>query len=290
MLRLTKRKSRIAILLSILVLPVVLYACAGAGGGEEEPWRVNENRTSVSGMADLAWFSGGGTKADAQQTVIFVHGTPGSATAWKDYIHNVPPGFRFLSIDRPGFGNSEPGVVPELERQARALGALMKDQEQPVILVGHSLGGPIIAQAAINFPEQVSALVILAGSLDPALEKINPLQHVGKWWPISSLLPRTLYNANLEIFALEAELEKLGRSLHLIKIPVLIVHGTQDRLVPYENVAYMEQMLTNARVEVVTLEGQNHFLPWNSREAVEQAIKSAATRAKQPEAHRSLID
>lgn len=287
---LMKRNSRIAILLSILVLPVLLYACAGTGGGEEKPWRVDENRTRVSGMADLAWFSGSGSKVGAEQTVIFVHGTPGSATAWRDYIHDVPQGFRFISIDRPGFGNSESGVVPELERQALALGALMKDQKTPVILVGHSLGGPIIAQAAIDFPEQVSALVILAGSLDPALEKINPLQHIGKWWPVSRLLPRALYNANLEIFALEAELEELGRSLHLIEIPVLIIHGTRDRLVPYENVAYMEQTLTNARVEVVTLEGQNHFLPWNSREAVDQAIKTAASRADEADALRSLID
>lgn len=288
--RLTKRKSRVAMLLTILALPVLLYACASLGGGEEKPWRVAENRTKVSGMGDLAWFSGGEEASGLEQTVIFVHGTPGSATAWKDYIHNVPPGFRFISIDRPGFGNSEPEAVPELERQALVLGALMKDQEAPVILVGHSLGGPIIAQAAIDYPEQVGALVILAGSLDPALEKINPLQHVGKWWPVSSLLPRALYNANLEIFALEIELENLAKNLHLIEIPVLIVHGTQDRLVPYDNVAYMKQKLTNARVDVVTLEGQNHFLPWNSREAVDQAIKTAATRVDQHEAHRSLID
>lgn len=277
-------------LLTILVLPVLLYACSGSGGGKEKPWHVAENRTKVSGMEDLAWFSGGEERAAPNQTVIFVHGTPGSATAWMDYNHNVPTGFRFVSIDRPGFGNSEPGVVPKLEMQALALGALMKGQKTPVVLVGHSLGGPIIAQAAIDYPEQVGALVILAGSLDPALEKINPFQHVGKWWPVSRLLPRALYNANLEIFALEAELERLGRSLHLIEIPVLIVHGTQDHLVPYENVAYMEQMMTNARLDVVTLEGQNHFLPWNARETVDQAIKTAATRINEADVPRSLTD
>lgn len=287
---LPKRKSLVTILLAVLVLPAVLYACAGTGGSGEDRWRVDENRTRIPGMADLTWFGSKDETSTASQTVIFVHGTPGDAAAWKDYIHNTPSGFRFIAIDRPGFGRSGAEAVPELDQQALALGTLMKQQSSPVILVGHSLGGPIVAQAAIDYPGQVGALVILAGSLDPGLEKINPLQHIGKWWPVSKLLPRSLYNANLEIFALEAELEKLRERLHLLRLPVFIVHGTQDRLVPYENVAYMEQMMTNADVEVVTLEGQNHFLPWNSRETVDLAIKTAAIRVNQDGVQRSLID
>lgn len=276
--RLPKRKSFLAALSLLLVLPVVLYACAGPGRSGEEPWRVGANRTQVAGMADLVWYASASDAKEKLQPVIFVHGTPGSADAWKEYIHNAPDGFRFIAVDRPGFGSSEHDVVPQLARQGDALAALMNQLDHPVILVGHSLGGPIIARAAIDYPDQVGALVILAGSLDPGLEKINPLQHLGRMWPVSQLLPRALYNANLEIFALEGELEALGERLDDISMPVIILHGTKDGLVPFENVAYMEQMMTNARVEVVPLIGQNHFLPWNSRVFVDQAIKSAAAR------------
>lgn len=106
----------------------------------------------------------------------------------------------------------------------------------------------------------------------------------------SRLLPRSLYNSNLELFALETELEKLARDLGRITIPVIIVHGTKDRLVPYDNVAFMEQMMTNARLEIVTLEDRNHFLPWNSRDVVDEAIQKASYMLDESAKAASLID
>lgn len=38
------------------------------------------------------------------RTVIFVHGTPGSAQAWTDYLITVPDGLRYVAVDRPGLG------------------------------------------------------------------------------------------------------------------------------------------------------------------------------------------
>lgn len=268
-----------------LVLLGVLYACAGSSG--DNPREVPQSRKLVPGVGEVAWFRGG---AEAARTVAFVHGTPGSASAWKDYFGDVPSQFNFIALDRPGFGASTDSAVPELDRQASALVSLLPEGRDKAILVGHSLGGPIIARAAIDFPERVGALVIVAGSLDPNLEKINPLQHIGRWWPISKILPRSLYNANLEIFALQAELEKLGDDLDQITLPVVIVHGTQDRLVPYENVAYMKQMMTNADLDIVTLEGLNHFLPWNSKTIVDEAILRTSLILDESPNGTSLID
>lgn len=281
------RRSILSIVLGGVILSGLLYACAGLGGSRESPWKVSENRMVLPDIGEVAWFAGG---EDAVHTVIFVHGTPGSATAWKGYIHDVPAGFRFIAIDRPGFGGSSNRAVTELDRQAKAIEPFLPQRGASAILVGHSLGGPIIARAAIDFPDRVGALVILAGSLDPGLEKINPLQYFGRWWPISRLLPRSLYNSNLELFALETELEKLARDLGRITIPVIIVHGTKDRLVPYDNVAFMEQMMTNARLEIVTLEDRNHFLPWNSRDVVDEAIQKASYMLDESAKAASLID
>lgn len=238
-------------------------------------------------IGELAWFADG---EDAVQSVVFVHGTPGSSSAWKGYVHDVPAGFRFVAIDRPGFGASSDNAVPELDRQANALTPFLPEEGPGAILVGHSLGGPIVARAAIDYPDQVGALVIIAGSLDPGLEKINPLQHLGRWWPISKLLPTSLYNSNLELFALEAELGKLKQDLDQLTIPVIVVHGTKDRLVPYDNVAFMKQMMTNATLEVVTLEDKNHFLPWNSKDVVDEAIQRASHMLNESTITVSLID
>ena len=72
----------------------------------------------------------------------------------------------------------------------------------------------------------------------------------------------------------------LGAILPLVKARVVIVHGTADDLVPVENVAYMQERFSGARcISTVLLEGQNHFLPWNSEGAVREALRVALERS-----------
>ncbi|HSB24488.1 MAG TPA: alpha/beta fold hydrolase [Burkholderiaceae bacterium] len=209
--------------------------------------------------------------------VIMVHGTPGSATAWTDYLLSPPPGIELLALDRPGFGNSPPAdAVTRLADQAAAVSALMPPDGRPVVLLGHSLGGAVVARVAADHPERVDALVLVAASLDPAQETIHPLQRLGAWPPIRAMLPRAIRNANAELMALKPELQALDDVLPRITAKVVIVHGTDDDLVPAANVPFMQARLRGARcVKVVMLEGRNHFLPWNSEAAVRDAIRVA---------------
>jgi pimeloyl-ACP methyl ester carboxylesterase len=209
--------------------------------------------------------------------LILVHGTPGSATGWADYLTSPPQGMDVIALDRPGFGASGPdGAVTSLAEQAAAVLALMPDDGRPVVLLGHSLGGPVVARVAADHPGRVTALVLLAASLDPAQENIHPMQRVGAWSPVRGLLPRTLRNANAELMALKPELDTLAALLPRITARVVIVHGTQDDLVPVANVAFMQARLTGARcVSTRLLEGRNHFLPWNSADIVRDAVRQS---------------
>ncbi len=52
--------------------------------------------------------------------VILVHGTPGSAEAWTDYLLRPPAGVDLIALDRPGFGRSGPqDAVTSLRRRRR---------------------------------------------------------------------------------------------------------------------------------------------------------------------------
>ena len=213
--------------------------------------------------------------------VVLVHGTPGSATGWADYLTAPPAGADVVALDRPGFGASAPnGAVPSLAAQAAAVIALVPADGRPVVLLGHSLGAPIVAWAAALLaaeqPERSVSIVMLAGSLDPTQESIHAMQRVGAWSPVQRLLPRVIRNANAELMALKPELEALGTILPAVKARVVIVHGTADELVPVANVTYMQERFSGARcISTVLLEGQNHFLPWNSEGSVREALRVA---------------
>ena len=262
---------------SALGVALAAVGCAPAGpqaaATATEPLRhtLTQGRPGAAPLGYLRAGTLGGTR------LLLVHGTPGSATGWADYLLNPPPGLDVLALDRPGFGRSGPAdALPSLADQAAAVLALMPDDGRPALLLGHSLGAAVVARVAAEHPQRVAGLVLLAGSLDPALEVIHPLQHLGAWAPVRSLLPRSIRNANRELMALKPELEALATLLPRITAPVVIVHGTQDDLVPVANVAYVQARLTGARcVRTLLLDGRNHFLPWNSEGTVREALRIA---------------
>lgn len=249
-------------------------------GPSASPDQIAGLRTSsytVGPPLDIRMFAQRAGDPDGRR-VIFVHGTPGSAGAWTDYLANVPKGFEFVAIDRAGFGKSGPaGALTSLQAQARTiLPLLVKRAGGWPILVGHSLGGPIIARVAVDFPDKVGGLVIAAGSMDPALERVQMIQYVGEKLGLTYLIPRRMRNANRELIALKKHLVALDPRLASIHCPVAIVHGTVDPLVPFSNVTFMKMRMSDAIVKIYSLEGVNHFLPWNSKPVIDDAIRTVA--------------
>jgi pimeloyl-ACP methyl ester carboxylesterase len=217
--------------------------------------------------------------------IVLVHGTPGKAEGWSDYLLDPPAGTEVIALDRPGFAHSGPSrPVPKLADQADAVAALLPRDGRRALLLGHSLGGAVAAQVAASWPERVSSLVLLAAALDPALERIHPLQRLAERQPLQAMLPRALRHSNHELLHFQHALEALGPQLQRITAPTVVLHGTNDDLVPFANVAYMRRMLCSvAQLQVEALEGGDHFLPWNACAAVRNALALALVAAADAE-------
>ncbi|MEO1279035.1 MAG: alpha/beta hydrolase [Planctomycetota bacterium] len=217
-----------------------------------------------------------GNKDDPR--VIYVHGTPGDAGAFAEFVRTPIEGVESISVDRPGFGQTGGPALPSFADQAAAIEPLLVEREgRWPVLVGHSLGGPIVARLAADHPDRVSAIVITAGSLDPELENPRWFNYVAiGLYPI---IPRMFRVSNAEIFAAREETKELALVLDQVQCPVYIVHGTKDNLVPYANVAYMERSFTNAAsVDVVTVDKVGHFILWSHEELVRETIERAIDR------------
>ncbi|MEO8084141.1 MAG: alpha/beta fold hydrolase [Ardenticatenales bacterium] len=237
-----------------------------------------ERRTmpGPNGLA-LSYFESGDA---AKGRVIYVHGTPGDANGWSAYLADPVDGMQSITYDRPGFGETRPStVVASLADQARALAPFLEAPGPRAVLVGHSLGGPIIAQAALDFPDRVAGLVMAAGSLDPAQEKWMWYNRAADFPLIKMLLPRDITNSNDEIRPLKEQLTALGARLGDLAVPTILIHSHDDSLVPYANVAYMEKMFPTAMIEsVVDFEDKDHFIIWNAQPAVRDAVRRLAVR------------
>ena len=223
------------------------------------------------GPTRIAAYRGGDP---AGPRVIYVHGTPGEGLNWADFLVNPVPGTDSIAIDRPGNGASEPiGPITDIADQAAALQPLLERREgRGVILVGHSYGAPVIAEAALRYPGRIDGLVLVAGSLDPELERTLFVQKIGASPFVQPHLPRWIRNLNLELIALENELRPLADRLASLGIPVEIIHGTKDTQVPYSNVEFIESAISD-KPNVTTIEVGNHFVPWQNEELIRESIQ-----------------
>ncbi len=200
-------------------------------------------------------------------TIVFIHGSPGSWNTFKQYLvdSTLLSQFNMVSVDRPGFGYSKFGEAKNLETQSKYLKEFIKSiqNNKPIILVGHSLGGPVITKLAVENPALFSNLVILAGALDPAAEKSEKWRTILKKPPFRYLLPGALRPSNDELWWLKKDLQSLKLQLPNLIANVTIIHGTKDRLVPFSNVTYMKAEFTNAKtLQIIAIEKANHFIPW----------------------------
>jgi pimeloyl-ACP methyl ester carboxylesterase len=240
-----------------------------------------DNVAANAGVPMLSYLHAG---SETDPRVIYIHGTPGEADGWADFLVDPVPGLEAVAVDRPGFGESgaRDGSATDFEMQARAIAPLLVERQGKwPIVVGHSLGGPIAARLAAMYPDRVGGLVIVAGSLDPEQEKPGIGQEIATTGFVRFFLPQTLDNSMGELSAAKKQTQLLAPELKNVTCPVIVIHGTTDELVPYDNVAYIRKMLVNAgSLQVVTLEGQGHFIPWERPDTIRQAVKDLAEKQR----------
>jgi len=215
---------------------------------------------------------------ESKPLVVFLHGSPGSLSAFIDFLADtiLLKNALLITADRPGFGYSNFGLAePSLQKQAEAIKPILETYKnnRPIILVGHSLGGPLIARIAIDYPYLVDGLIIVAGSIDPALEPDETWFRAPLSTPfLSWILPRSFRASNDEIYKLKPELNKMIPLWKNITCPVIVIQGGKDSLVPPRNADFAKKMLINAKVEFVIVDDMNHFVPWSNPKLIRDAI------------------
>jgi len=99
---------------------------------------------------------GGGTP-----TLFFVHCWSGDQTYWKAQVSHFSPHYRVVTLDLAGHGES--GLNRKdwtISAFAQDVVAVVDDLDlDEVVLIGHSMGGTVVLEAAVRMPEHVVALV-----------------------------------------------------------------------------------------------------------------------------------
>lgn len=120
--------------------------------------------TDVPGGLRLHHFEAG-----EGRPVVFIHGSGPGASGFSNFKHNYPAfaaaGHRAIVVDLPGYGqSSKPSdVAYTLDFFVGALHAQLSALRLgPAVLLGNSLGGAIALKYALDYPDEVDGLIMMA--------------------------------------------------------------------------------------------------------------------------------
>ena len=231
--------------------------------------------------------------------VLLVHGWPTSSFLWRNVMGHIARANRVVAIDLPGFGESDKpvGIRYNFAFFDRVLDeCLAKLGIEQLGLAVHDLGGPVGLHWAVDRPQRVTKLALLNTLVYP--EFSEAVKEFVRACASPELRDQTTSPAGLESIirdgfgdpsALSADvlaamlapfrtaearraladagigIERRGfvhiaRQLPTLRIPVRIVYGERDRLLPdvAETMARVKADLPQA--EVTTLPACGHFI------------------------------
>lgn len=215
----------------------------------------------------------------AKATILFIHGAPSSLSYWKGYLtdSSLLEKATLYAVDRPGYGYSGLGdPLPDMNTQAAILKLVLDSLHKaphPIILVGVSYGAPIACRLAMDYPDLVDGLVLIAPPLGPGRERIfwftylveNPLIH----W----VVPPMLKSANREKVHHREELTKMLPLWPRIHAPVMYLQGADDSLVSTANASFAKTHLVNAAsLDIQMIPGRGHLIAFSEKARITKAI------------------
>ncbi len=236
-------------------------------------------------------------EAGVAPAILLIHGAGVSARSWTNQLQGLSHALRLFAIDLPGHGESDPIPEATVEGYADvARGLLDALGTGPVFVAGHSLGGAVVQALVARHAEAVKGLVLLStcaklprseSSLGRFLWYFpGPIRKVvffsmakkilfGSGAPsgavrlgmeeIRTCRPETILNDVAAATAMD--LEEVARGL---RVPTLILCGSQDKLTPPELSKRLHDLIPGSRLEIV--EGAGHMLPLEASERVNQAL------------------
>ncbi len=261
------------------------------GYSESFPWPLRR----LGGEAPIAYFDTGDPGGAAYPPLLLIHGLGGNFTNWEHLARELSPHRRVLGLDLPGCGDSfklplGPGgarysIRLYADSCVRLLDALAVER---AVFCGHSMGGQVVAEAALAHAGRVERLVLVDTNgfvRRPLYQRLG--RHLVFHEPlVVGLLERfavTLLhacfhdsrgNANAARFIAQADgrpahptLDEFATmacslspdlverhyldDLHRLTQPTLVLWGESDKLLPVAEVPAWVERLPAGRLEVV---------------------------------------
>jgi 3-oxoadipate enol-lactonase len=237
---------------------------------------------------------------DDGSTLLLLEGMGGDIPGWRRNIPHLARSHRVIGYDFRGNGRSDgpdrPATMGMFVDDTVALLDLLEIGSGHVY--GQSFGGMVAQELALTHPSRVRSLVLACTNAGPGhAVAVDPRHRVPKDRPylalyseafarqhpdhvaedilVGSQNPQPAHARRRQWEAIQ-QWSSFGR-LGDIACPVLVLHGTEDRLVAVDNARVLAERIPRARL--VLLEGAGHVYHSEQPEASDAAVLDFLARA-----------
>jgi 4,5:9,10-diseco-3-hydroxy-5,9,17-trioxoandrosta-1(10),2-diene-4-oate hydrolase len=232
--------------------------------------------------------------------LLFIHGWLGSSLEWIYQFSYFNTKSHIIILDLPGYGKSDkPDAKYSIDFFSKVIKEFLKELGyDKVILIGHSLGGLIAQNIAIQNPTMVNKLILISTSaISQRKEKKfllfwvnvifklayvnflkNTIKRINSEEKENSAFRRQVKNALdipksvvLNTFKHMTSKFKENKKISEIFQPTLILYGTADKIISQPEINTLGNIIPNS--ETVLIENYPHRVMIKNHEVVNNKIE-----------------
>ena len=244
------------------------------------------------------------------EPLLLIQGMSGTHVSWGDpFLEALEGDFDLVAYDHRGIGFSPPTGTPftiaELADDAAAL--LDRLGWDSAHVMGISMGGMVAQELALRHPQRIRTLTLgctycggpgsslagpevlqelgvaqMSGDLDVAIEagyRLNTSEafradpsHYAAFREMAVAVPAKIATIMLQMQAIGGH--DTQSRLPQIDLPTLVIHGTEDRMLPFANGELIASLIPGARLEL--LDGVAHMFWWEQPERSAELLRQHA--------------
>lgn len=204
--------------------------------------------------------------------LLILHGWGQSSSFWQGVCNSLPSEVSGMALDLPAFGSTQPlsGSPGVKDYSIFVLKFIEKLKLKNVILLGHSFGGQVAVDFALNQPELIKHLILLSPACIRNPHPTLKSRLLSSFKPLLKLLPNEFNRWLFEKIASKNYLtsnpvqrdvmkrilrEDYSEKITKLTISTSIIWGSEDREISNEG-KFLSENIKNSRLYV--LYGADH--------------------------------
>lgn len=224
--------------------------------------------------------------------VVLLHGAGGSHLTWPPEVRRLS-GMRVFALDLPGHGKSPGRGQQSIAGYARCVLTWLEAAGlQRAAFIGHSMGGAIALELALQYPKNVLALGLVAtGTRLPIPQDIlTDSASPTTYRKATETLNRLAFSPSVDAHLVELALRRMtetrqsviygdllacnqfdaSQAIERIRQPTLVICGSEDRMTPLRYSQFLADAIPSGRLVIIPEAG--HMVMFERPQAVADAL------------------